>query len=537
MKYFEQNPLILMALIWGTFIAVSVFALPLLPVDETRYMTVAWEINLQKSWLLPTLNFEPYSHKPPLLFWLINGVWQLTGFEIWGVRIMSGLIAFLTLPLTYILAKNLIPDNKDIAKYAPVILMASPVFFVYGTLIMFDFLLAVFTLLALICAVKAERNNVLAWWLGFGVAVGLGVLTKGPVILIHVLFPFLLAPLWGNKRDIKQWAVWYVKLVAALILAAALALSWALPAAELGGAAFKNEIFWSQSAGRMSNSFAHEKPFWFYFPILLVIFLPFVLWPQFWKAFKAYKSKFVEQSSFAFLMSWIIPVLISFSLISGKQIHYLIPLMPAFAILLSLVLSSRQAGERDIEAPFWGFMTLFMVLHFSPLFFGWAGFGDDPFYVSTIDAKSNLLSTAFVGIFLITSIILRDFFSHQTKGQLISLVFMSFLLVSLFALQMQRKGFEYYDLRPAAKVLAESKDRPIAINKNYHGEFGFLAKLDQPIEWVQDSKIDEWLSENENGVVIYRHKFKDDPPNFQSIYKMPYRSNGEIQLLEPTIKE
>ena len=75
----------------GTAVAVAVFlvvalagilARPLLPVDETRYLAVAWEMRVGGHWLVPRLNGEIYSHKPPLLFWLVNLVWTITGVSI-----------------------------------------------------------------------------------------------------------------------------------------------------------------------------------------------------------------------------------------------------------------------------------------------------------------------------------------------------------------------------------------------------------------------------------------------------------------------
>ena len=48
----------------GTF--VFIFTLPLLPIDETRYVTVAWEMRQSGHWLLPTLNGEPYDLDEPL---------------------------------------------------------------------------------------------------------------------------------------------------------------------------------------------------------------------------------------------------------------------------------------------------------------------------------------------------------------------------------------------------------------------------------------------------------------------------------------
>ena len=49
---------------------------PALPIDETRYLAVAWEMWARGDWLVPTKNFALYTHKPPLLFWTMNLVWS-----------------------------------------------------------------------------------------------------------------------------------------------------------------------------------------------------------------------------------------------------------------------------------------------------------------------------------------------------------------------------------------------------------------------------------------------------------------------------
>ena len=59
--------------------AVALLSRPLLPIDETRYLTVAWESHQEGNHLVSHLNGETYAHKPPLLFWLINAVWKITG--------------------------------------------------------------------------------------------------------------------------------------------------------------------------------------------------------------------------------------------------------------------------------------------------------------------------------------------------------------------------------------------------------------------------------------------------------------------------
>ncbi len=51
---------------------------PLWPVGETRYASVAWEMWQRGDFLVPHLNGELYSHKPPLLFWLMHAGWAVS---------------------------------------------------------------------------------------------------------------------------------------------------------------------------------------------------------------------------------------------------------------------------------------------------------------------------------------------------------------------------------------------------------------------------------------------------------------------------
>jgi hypothetical protein len=57
--------------------------LPVLPIDETRYLAVAWEMRLHGDFLVPHLNGAPYSDKPPLLFWLINATAFAATHTLW----------------------------------------------------------------------------------------------------------------------------------------------------------------------------------------------------------------------------------------------------------------------------------------------------------------------------------------------------------------------------------------------------------------------------------------------------------------------
>ncbi len=66
----EKNGIWLTA--WGALVLTALLTRPPLPVDETRYLSVAWEMWQQQHILVPISNGAPYSHKPPLLFWLMQ---------------------------------------------------------------------------------------------------------------------------------------------------------------------------------------------------------------------------------------------------------------------------------------------------------------------------------------------------------------------------------------------------------------------------------------------------------------------------------
>ena len=76
---------------WLLLVGLALGARPLTPVDETRYLAVAWEMWVSGDALVPHLNGEPYSHKPPLLFWLINLGWAVAGVSEWWARLVAPL--------------------------------------------------------------------------------------------------------------------------------------------------------------------------------------------------------------------------------------------------------------------------------------------------------------------------------------------------------------------------------------------------------------------------------------------------------------
>lgn len=211
----------------------ALLARPATPIDETRYLSVAWEMWLKGDYLVLFKNGELYSHKPPLLFWLYNLGWAVFGVNDWWPRLVSPLFSLGGLLLTLAIARRLWPGEWVTQGNALWILGASLLWMVFSTLAMFDVMLAFFVLLGmrgLLIAADGSLRRGFAW---LALAIGMGVLAKGPVVLLHLLPAAMLAP-WWKGRDGTDWKRWYGGILLAVAAGAMIALAWAIPAAIQG---------------------------------------------------------------------------------------------------------------------------------------------------------------------------------------------------------------------------------------------------------------------------------------------------------------
>jgi 4-amino-4-deoxy-L-arabinose transferase-like glycosyltransferase len=222
---------------WAVLVAVALVVRPLLPVDETRYLSVAWEMWRRGDWLVPSLNGAPYSDKPPLLFWCILLGWRVFGVNEWWPRLLSPLYALVSVLLLLRLSRRLSPERFSRAELA-LPFMSGALWVTYSTLVLFDTLLAVCVLIALSGVVEALRGHPGQGWLTYGAGLGLGALAKGPVVLVHAFPVALLAPWWAKGSRPAGWRAWYLGVIGALAVAAALGFGWALSAGSHAGRAY-----------------------------------------------------------------------------------------------------------------------------------------------------------------------------------------------------------------------------------------------------------------------------------------------------------
>jgi 4-amino-4-deoxy-L-arabinose transferase-like glycosyltransferase len=519
----EQAGLIALVVLLGLLVAV-VSAWPALPVDETRYLTVAWEMRSSGNWILPTLNFEPYSHKPPLLFWLINASWSLFGVAVWPARLVGMAAMGATLLLTHRLDHRLAPDPRRGPAASALTLAGLPVFIVLGFSIMFDMLLTATVVGAQLALWQAGRSGGRRAFLVYGLCTGLGLLAKGPIVFLFTLPAALLGPLWIEGERKRGW---HLRIGASFAFAVSIGLAWALSAAYLGGPEFAEMLFWKQSAGRIASSFAHARPFWFYGPILLVFLAPLLPWRPAWAGLR--KSLETPDAARTFLLCWIVPAILGLSAISGKQLHYLLPVMPALTLLLSLGLRSVQPRPRD---------TLPVLLFAGAIVVGLTAFAlagrqvvpSDSVILSALPAHALPLLIA-MGLLALGALVV---FAGTVRSTLTGLAIANLVFVLGVAMQGRAIATDLFDLQPVATILSQRREGPIAMTQTSRGEFGFLARLSQPVVHVPIEDLSAWLAKNPTGIAIVPSRIgsrTSAPLQNPIVYSKSYRMKEVITLV------
>lgn len=497
----------------------SIFGRPDIPIDETRYVSVAWEMWSGGDWLVMHKNGEPYHHKPPLLFWLIGLGWHAFGVNDWWPRAISAIFSFACLGLTAAMARRLWPQEDGVGERAGWLLFGTAIWLFFSTSVIFDVMLTVCVLLALLGALRAWRNEKRATWGLCGLAIGLGILAKGPVVLLHVLPPLLLAPWWGGRGRFGK--AWYGGIGMAVLFGAAIALAWAIPAAVQGGEEFRRAIFWGQTAGRISGSLAHKQPVWFYLAVLPVLLFPWFFWGGAWRALLAAARDRLDPGV-RFCLAWLLPAFIGFSLAGGKQVHYLLPLLPAFALLPAF--GWRRIGwvGRSAAVPMaLAISALGMVFFMAP---GWAGrFWVAPF----VGASWQMGGMVLVVLGIVTLLTARG------EQALPRMALVATVLVVTLLLAVLRPLSPAFDMMPLATRLKalEEQGVPVAHASAYNDQYQFYGRLTRPLAEISRGRIGEWLAANPQGRVVAYLKKRADAEQVKAEFWQPYL-DGAVVLLD-----
>jgi Dolichyl-phosphate-mannose-protein mannosyltransferase len=245
--------------------------------DEGRYAQIPREMLVRGDWLVPTLLDEPYLDKPPLCYWLVLVSYRLFGVAAWSARLVPVLAVQATILVSYFVGRRLLGERS--AFWGSVLLAVAPGLASMGRMLVLDGLLTLWVTLALLAGLRAIAGRRLSrsWWGVMSVALGLGVLTKGPIALVLVLVPFLAHRWLTNSRTPIGWRAWGLLALGA----AAIGLPWYV-AISIAHPEFASYFLWRHNVERFLTPFDHERPIWFFGPVLLMGLGPAALLVPVW---------------------------------------------------------------------------------------------------------------------------------------------------------------------------------------------------------------------------------------------------------------
>ena len=160
-------------------------------------------------------------------------------------------------------------------------------------------------------------------------ALGVGVLIKGPVILLFVG----LAALTLSITDRSGRWLWSLRPFAGLAWLIVLVLPWFVAITVKAGAGFYEQSVGQDMLAKIfGGQESHGAPPGFYFLLFWVTFWPGSVLaglaaPAVWKA--------RQEPGARFLLAWLIPSWLVFEAVMTKLPHYVLPLYPAIAILIA----------------------------------------------------------------------------------------------------------------------------------------------------------------------------------------------------------
>jgi 4-amino-4-deoxy-L-arabinose transferase-like glycosyltransferase len=361
------NALLLVLLCLALYLP-GFFSLPPIDRDEARFAQASKQMVESDDYVDIRFQDEPRYKKPIGIYWLQAAAVALVGdgadSPIWVYRLPSLLGAVLAVLLTAQLGARLFDRRTGVAAAA---LLASCL------LLGVEARLAKTDAVLLACILAAQLGLARAWAerdgaappsllpaLGFWLALGAGMLVKGPIILLASGGTALLLALFERRA---RWLL-RLKPVLGVPVAILVVLPWLVAIGiQSDGAFFQASVGHDLLGKVLSGQESHGAPPGYYAVAVWLTFWPgslllFLALPWIWNHRR--------ESAVKFCLAWILPVWIVFELVLTKLPHYVLPAYPALAILTARALADGLPAPgvrwasllRRLVAPVWLVLSL-----------------------------------------------------------------------------------------------------------------------------------------------------------------------------------
>ncbi|MEO6802432.1 MAG: phospholipid carrier-dependent glycosyltransferase, partial [Granulicella sp.] len=182
-----RNRLILLACWFAFYASFTLFVPPLLDDADSVHAEVAREMILRHDWVTLYANGIRYLEKAPLLYWSMAASFKLFGVSTAAARLPLSLTVLALALVAEAFARRAFHSARA-GLYAGLILLSSFGIFIFSRILIPDVAVCLWLTLAIFCFWKTEQAEVpsrLACY-GFAACCALNVLTKG---LIGIVFP------------------------------------------------------------------------------------------------------------------------------------------------------------------------------------------------------------------------------------------------------------------------------------------------------------------------------------------------------------
>lgn len=310
--------------------------------DEGRYAEIAREMVVSGDWTTPRLNGYKYFEKPALQYWATAAAFELFGIREWTARLWSALTGFLGVLLVLHFGNRVF--GPPVGGLAAAILAGSLWWAIIGHINTLDMGVSFFMSLAVLGAALGQRDDASVrergWWMHAAwAAAALALLSKGLIGIVLPAGAFALYIL--VQRDWKRLRRLHI--ATGLLLFLAIAMPWFLAVSAANDEFFRFFFVQEHFERFLTKAHGRYQPAWYFIPILLIGFSPWIvtLVPALGRAWREGPVSAFRPARF--LLIWSAMVFAFFSLSSSKLPSYILPILPALAVLVALY--TARAGR------------------------------------------------------------------------------------------------------------------------------------------------------------------------------------------------
>ncbi len=342
--------------------------------SEARYAEVGREMFRSGDWLHPTLLNIYHYHKPPLTYWLTAAAYSLFGVNPFAARFFLTIAFCIQVFLVHRIALHLF-KNEQTAYFAALVYATLPIVLISVRGLTTDAYLTTFVLSGVYSWIRFLETRKAMFLYGMAAAMGLGFLTKGPVVLVIPIFAMAGLRRWYPSAPISSLRVAFAVLIFLLI-----SFSWfTFLTAE--DPVFADYFFFRHLVDRVAHAevFSRAKPWYYYLPMIPVIYLPWIGMVLPGSQERAGTATEGRRLTRRLAIWWFLGPLIVFSMFTSKLVLYILPLSIGFSLVAAYFLTFGK-----FKPLYWVFFPIIGIVYAGLIavpFFP-PGFNYDPILVS-----------------------------------------------------------------------------------------------------------------------------------------------------------